>query len=76
MQLFFKLSALNKKSPNTKEEETKKYLTKKKEQIAVWLRESLIRLGPTFIKIGQQFSTRVDVLSQEFIKVILLKMMN
>ncbi|KAF5832281.1 ABC transporter-like protein [Dunaliella salina] len=28
----------------------------------------LVRLGPTFIKIGQQFSTRVDVLSQEFVK--------
>jgi hypothetical protein len=35
---------------------------------AIWLREGLVRLGPTFIKIGQQFSTRVDVLSQEFIK--------
>jgi predicted unusual protein kinase regulating ubiquinone biosynthesis (AarF/ABC1/UbiB family) len=34
----------------------------------VWLREGLVRLGPTFIKIGQQFSTRVDVLSPEFVK--------
>ena len=35
---------------------------------AIWLREGLVRLGPTFIKIGQQFSTRVDVLAPEFIK--------
>ena len=34
----------------------------------MWLREGLVRLGPTFIKIGQQFSTRVDVLSPEFIQ--------
>jgi hypothetical protein len=39
----------------------------KKAELAKWLREGLIRLGPTFIKIGQQFSTRVDVLSKEFI---------
>lgn len=36
--------------------------------LAKWVREGLIKLGPTFIKIGQQFSTRVDVLSPEFVK--------
>merc|ERR1719424_454967 len=36
--------------------------------LASWLRLGLLRLGPTFIKIGQQFSTRVNVLSKPFIK--------
>ncbi len=40
----------------------------RKRTLAVWLREGLVKLGPTFIKIGQQFSTRVDVLSPEFVK--------
>jgi len=37
------------------------------EELACWLRERLVTLGPTFIKIGQQFSTRSDILSPEFI---------
>ena len=39
---------------------------KRRRALAVWLKEGLLRLGPTFIKIGQQFSTRVDVLEKEF----------
>ena len=37
-------------------------------QSAVRVREGLVKLGPTFIRIGQQLSTRVDVLSLEFVK--------
>lgn len=46
---------------------TPERVTARKCSLAAWLREGLIRLGPTFIKIGQQFSTRVDVLSKEFV---------
>jgi len=35
---------------------------------AVWLRESLIWLGPTFIKIGQALGTRGDLLPLSYIK--------
>lgn len=47
---------------------TPEAVSARKKVLAVWLREGLIKLGPTFIKIGQQFSTRVDVLSPEFVK--------
>ena len=47
---------------------TPERISQRKVKLAAWLREGLIKLGPTFIKIGQQFSTRVDVLSPEFIK--------
>ena len=47
---------------------TPERISQRKASLATWLREGLVRLGPTFIKIGQQFSTRVDVLSPEFVK--------
>eukprot|EP00257_Ricinus_communis_P028226 XP_025015640.1 protein ACTIVITY OF BC1 COMPLEX KINASE 8, chloroplastic [Ricinus communis] len=45
--------------------EEKKILRRK--TLAKWLKENILRLGPTFIKIGQQFSTRVDILAQEYV---------
>ncbi|TKY73913.1 aarF domain-containing kinase [Spatholobus suberectus] len=39
----------------------------RRKALAKWLKESILRLGPTFIKIGQQFSTRVDILPQEYV---------
>lgn len=38
------------------------------EKQAVWMRESLINLGPTFIKIGQALGTRADLLPLEYVK--------
>lgn len=37
-------------------------------QQAVWLRQSLIGLGPTFIKIGQALGTRADLLPLAYVK--------
>ncbi len=38
------------------------------EKQAIWLRQSLIDLGPTFIKIGQALGTRADLLPLEYVK--------
>jgi predicted unusual protein kinase regulating ubiquinone biosynthesis (AarF/ABC1/UbiB family) len=38
------------------------------EKQAVWLKEKLIELGPTFIKIGQSMGTRADLLPLPFVK--------
>jgi len=38
------------------------------QQQASWLRESLINLGPTFIKIGQALGTRADLLPLAYVK--------
>ena len=39
---------------------------------AVWLRQSLINLGPTFIKIGQALGTRADLLPLPYVKELAL----
>ncbi|KAJ1429773.1 UbiB domain [Sesbania bispinosa] len=46
---------------------TEEKKTLRRKTLSKWLKESILRLGPTFIKIGQQFSTRVDILPQEFV---------
>lgn len=35
---------------------------------ASWLRESVLQLGPTFIKLGQLSSTRSDLFPKEFVE--------
>lgn len=41
--------------------------TKRREEMAVWIRETCLSLGPTFIKIGQLFSTRADLFPIEYV---------
>ena len=43
--------------------------SQKKTELAVLLRDKLLDLGPTYIKLGQLLSTRIDVLDKEYIKV-------
>ncbi len=44
-----------------------KRLARRKKQ-AAWIRESLLELGPTFIKVGQLFSTRADLFPSEYVE--------
>ncbi|WP_051077848.1 AarF/ABC1/UbiB kinase family protein [Leptolyngbya boryana] len=40
----------------------------RRQALAIWIRETLLDLGPTFIKIGQLFSTRADLFAAEFVE--------
>jgi predicted unusual protein kinase regulating ubiquinone biosynthesis (AarF/ABC1/UbiB family) len=43
---------------------------KAQEKQALWLQKKLIRLGPTFIKIGQALGTRADLLPLPFVETL------
>lgn len=40
----------------------------RRRRLAIWIRETLLDLGPTFIKVGQLFSTRADLFPSEYVE--------
>uniref|UniRef100_UPI0003484C90 ABC1 kinase family protein n=1 Tax=Baaleninema simplex TaxID=2862350 RepID=UPI0003484C90 len=42
--------------------------TERRRRLACWIRETFLDLGPTFIKLGQLFSTRSDLFPAEYVE--------
>lgn len=42
--------------------------SQRRRRIAIWVRDTLLDLGPTFIKVGQLFSTRADLFPAEYVE--------
>lgn len=47
---------------------TEENQAKRRRAIAIWTRETFLDLGPTFIKVGQLFSTRADLFPTEYVE--------
>ncbi|WP_373526895.1 ABC1 kinase family protein [Nostoc sp.] len=67
LTLLFKLWLYNKSWSYPGGVTEAKQATKRKTQ-AVWIRNTLLDLGPTFIKVGQLFSTRADIFPGEYVE--------
>ncbi|MBD2384220.1 ABC1 kinase family protein [Cylindrospermum sp. FACHB-282] len=67
LTLMFKLWRYNKSWSYPGGVTESKQTARRKDQ-AVWIRTTLLELGPTFIKIGQLFSTRADIFPGEYVE--------
>ncbi|MBF2005072.1 MAG: AarF/ABC1/UbiB kinase family protein [Chlorogloeopsis fritschii C42_A2020_084] len=67
LTLLFKLW-LYKKSWSYPGGVTEAKQTARRKAQAVWIRNTLLDLGPTFIKVGQLFSTRADIFPGEYVE--------
>ncbi|WP_081599334.1 ABC1 kinase family protein [Prochlorothrix hollandica] len=47
---------------------TPEKLIQRQRRQAIWIRETMLRLGPTFIKLGQFFSTRADIFPSHYVE--------
>ncbi|MEA5602286.1 AarF/ABC1/UbiB kinase family protein [Nostoc sp. UHCC 0252] len=67
LTLLFKLWLYNKSWSYPGGVTEAKQAARRKAQ-AVWIRNTLLDLGPTFIKVGQLFSTRADIFPGEYVE--------
>ncbi|MEA5514477.1 AarF/ABC1/UbiB kinase family protein [Nodularia sp. UHCC 0506] len=67
LTLMFKLWRYNKSWSYGWRMTEAKQVARRKAQ-AVWIRNTLLDLGPTFIKVGQLFSTRADIFPGEYVE--------
>ena len=67
LTLMFKLWLYNKSWSYSGGVTEAKQAARRKTQ-AVWIRTTLLDLGPTFIKVGQLFSTRADIFPGEYVE--------
>ena len=67
LTLLFKLWLYNKSWSYPGGVTETKQAARRKTQ-AVWIRNTLLDLGPTFIKVGQLFSTRADIFPVEYVE--------
>ncbi|HEY9669222.1 MAG TPA: AarF/ABC1/UbiB kinase family protein [Coleofasciculaceae cyanobacterium] len=47
---------------------TEEKRARRRKQQAIWIRDTFLDLGPTFIKVGQLFSTRADLFPSEYVE--------